>query len=74
MAYYHGPTDDPLRDADNYDRDQCRWLAERPLCHACGEPIQSEVCYEANGHKYCYGCGEDCWNDIRRFYLADTMS
>lgn len=74
MAYYHGPTDNPLRDADNYDCDQAEWLASRPLCHACQEPIQSEICYEANGNKYCYDCGEDCWQDIRRLFLAPTMN
>lgn len=74
MAHYHGPTDDPLKDADNYDRDNQEWLDSRPKCWACGEPIQSEVCYEANGHKYCYECGDEVWNDIRRLFLAPTMT
>jgi hypothetical protein len=73
MTYYHGPTDDPLRDADNYDRDQSAWLASRPVCHSCGEPIQSETCFAPNGQKYCYSCGEECWNDIKHLFIVETM-
>ena len=73
MAHYHGPTADPLRDADNYDRDNQAWLESRPTCCACGEPIQDTMCYEANGRQYCLACGDYCWEDLRRFYLSPTM-
>ena len=50
---------------DNYDawkehdRRQSRALRRRPLCERCGEPIQSEECYEINGELICLDCMKD---------------
>jgi hypothetical protein len=50
---------------DNYDAfcqheaKQERWLAKLPECSECGEPIQTEFCYEIDGDLYCENC-MDC--------------
>lgn len=56
--YYNGPTDDPLRDADNYDRDNQAWLDSRPKCWACGEPIQDDQLYQFDEKLICEYCME----------------
>lgn len=72
MSFY---TDNPLRDADRYDAYQQKWLDSRPICHACGEPIQEDVCLMANGHKY--HADEDCkeafFSKIIHEFYAQTV-
>lgn len=49
---------------DNYDlweqheREQEKALEELPVCAECGEPIQTEFCYEINGEYICEDCIE----------------
>lgn len=51
-------TDDPLRDFARYDAEQARELAKLPVCAECGEPIQTEECYEINDELICPECLE----------------
>lgn len=50
---------------DNYsqweerERQQEAWLAERPVCADCDEPIQDDHCFEINGEYICPRCMED---------------
>ena len=50
---------------DNYDMwaahdaEQERELAKLPVCYECGEPIQTEECYEINDELICPQCMED---------------
>lgn len=47
---------------DNYDlwaRHEAaseRWLAKRPKCVCCGEPIQEDYLYEINDELICIDC------------------
>lgn len=52
-------SDDPLKDFNNHDEEQNRWLATLPICADCGEPIQEEYCYEYNDEYICPRCNED---------------
>ena len=38
-------TDDPFRDFAEHDARGREWLASRPLCDCCGEPIQEDLAY-----------------------------
>lgn len=50
---------------DNYDKweahdaEQQRQLARLPECSECGEPIQTDECYEINGELICPDCLEE---------------
>lgn len=41
---------------ENHEQKAEAWLARRPVCCYCGEPIQDEFCYEINGEYYCEDC------------------
>lgn len=47
---------------DNYDfwlehdHEEQEWLDSLPVCDECGEPIQTEECYEINGEVICPEC------------------
>ena len=49
-------TDDPLHDFFEDDRRKQEWLKGRPVCAACGEPIQEEMAYMIAGEYYCEAC------------------
>ena len=49
-------TDDPLHDFFEDDRRKEEWLAGRPVCASCGEPIQEEEAYLIAGEYYCESC------------------
>ena len=53
-------TDDPVRDFENYDREQQRRLERYPICECCGEHIQDEKLYYIDGRFFCEECIEDC--------------
>ena len=36
--------------------DDARWLAKRPVCSRCGEPIQDEQLIEIDGELICLDC------------------
>ena len=60
MGYYNGPTADPLRDADNYDRDASAWRRHHPDCFICGRDILDGVWWEdERENRYCAECAKD---------------
>lgn len=67
-------TNNPLRDADRYDLECQKFLDSRPICHACREPIQEDVCYCFNGHQYCLACKDYAADDILHEFLGVTMA
>lgn len=52
---------------DNYDffreheAKEAAWLAKRPVCAKCGEPIQDEYAYDINddGQLFCEECKDE---------------
>lgn len=52
-------SDDPVRDYLNHEAEEESWLAERPVCADCDEPIQDDYCFEINGEYICPRCMED---------------
>lgn len=53
MMFY---SDDPVRDAERYDRYLAKQEEELPQCHCCGDPIQDDFYYEINGDAICEDC------------------
>lgn len=62
-------TDNPLADFESHDAECSRWLASRPECSICGEPIQEDTCFEINDEVIC----EDCLNDNYRKAVEDIV-
>ena len=62
-------SDDPVADFMRHDAEQARELKRLPVCSECGEPIQSETCYEINDELIC----EDCLNRNHRKFTDDYM-
>ena len=60
MKRYHGPTADPIRDADRWLDDEMEWSQSRPVCCNCGEHITDEDIFQAFGHLYCEECFDSC--------------
>jgi formylmethanofuran dehydrogenase subunit E len=63
-------TDDPIRDYDNYCREQEREEARLPVCDGCGETIYDEYCYNINGDILC----EECMTNEFRRCTEDLIS
>lgn len=59
-------TDDPLRDFNNWDSEQNKWLEQRPVCADCGEHIQDDQAYYINGEWICPNCMDS--------YLREVLS
>ena len=57
-------TDNPINDFYAYSNRQEEELNRLPKCSCCGEPIQSEYCYDIDG-LYCEKCFEE-WVEERR--------
>jgi hypothetical protein len=49
-------TDDPVADAESWDRYQQQQLARLPKCAYCGETIQDDKCYLINDELICPEC------------------
>ena len=45
------------------EAEEHRWLAIRPRCSECGDPIQDEKLYNINGDLYCEECIENFKED-----------
>lgn len=52
-------TDDPLADFDRWDAEQQAALDKLPKCAECGEPIQSEKCFDLGNGVICEDCLEN---------------
>ena len=71
---YSMPTDNPIRDADNYQYDRDFELMKRPSCYYCDEYIQECYAYEDDfGHLYCKHCVENLNHQIslEKVYIED---
>lgn len=61
------------QDLRKHEQEQDRWLASRPVCDLCGEPIQDEVYYEPEpGACYCAECFGDYVHDNIMRYIPET--
>ncbi len=63
-------TDDPVADALRYEAEQEKALKRLPKCCECGEPIQSDECYEFDGDFIC----PDCLKNNHRKWVEDIVS
>ena len=52
-------TDDPVRDAEAWIREQDKVLERRPRCSYCDEPIIDDWYYDIEGEIICQYCVED---------------
>lgn len=52
--------------ADEHDAEEARWLATRPVCAKCGEPIQDEYAYDIDGDLLCRECAEEWLKEQRK--------
>lgn len=71
MSRYY--SDDPIADFERWDLDQQKLLDSRPRCYYCEEPIQTDACYEVNGHKYCLDCSEAAAEAVLPQLIGVTM-
>jgi formylmethanofuran dehydrogenase subunit E len=53
MSFY---SDDPVRDAERYDRYQARRERQYPCCDCCGYRIAEGNYYDINGEIMCLEC------------------
>lgn len=51
-------TDDPVKDYEQYDKEQAKRLKKRPVCCCCDEPIQDDHYYLLERGKICPDCLE----------------
>ena len=63
-------TDDPVRDYDNYCREQEKAMAQLPTCCECDYKITDEIYFEFNGECIC----ERCLTDNHRKFTEDFIS
>ena len=65
--------------ADNYDHfcshqaEQDAWLAKRPICEECKEPIQDEYLFDFDGEYVCEECLPDYMNEHYRKSVDSVM-
>lgn len=52
-------TDDPVRDAANYEAERERKMQELPICDCCGDHITDDSYHEIRGLNICDRCLED---------------
>lgn len=62
-------TENPIADYDAHLSEEQRRLEKLPKCYECGEPIQTEECYEFNDEIICPGC----LNDNHRKWVDDIV-
>lgn len=63
-------TDDPIRDFEQHDAEQERWLSKRPVCAVCGEHVQDDLALFLWNEWICDECvaKNKAWVDD---YIAD---
>lgn len=64
---------DPIADFNRWDKKNTDWLNSRPRCYACGEAIQTDICYGVDGHKYCLDCAEEAAAAVIDRFLESTI-
>lgn len=52
-------SDDPAADFRRKDRSETKWLAKKPVCEHCRQPIQDERLFDYHGEFYHVECAED---------------
>lgn len=54
-----------------HERDQAKWLRSRPVCPACGQPIQEDYQYDLDDGNLCQECAERWLRNRRRYIYND---
>lgn len=62
-------SNDPVADFERYDAQQEAKLVRLPRCSECGEPIQSDECYEINDELIC----PECLKNNHRKWVEDYV-
>lgn len=62
-------TDDPVMDAERYEAEREEALKRLPVCCECGEPIQTDECYDFEGELIC----PDCLSDNHRKWVEEYV-
>jgi hypothetical protein len=62
-------TDDPVADAERYMAEQDKEMRTLPLCSCCGNPIQTETCFDIKGDLYCHHCMESHYEVSTEDYI-----
>ena len=66
MSEYSDYSEEDLR----LTREYKRWLASRPICDWCEEPIEEKFAYKIEGKLICENCIEEYLDDNHRVYLG----
>lgn len=48
-----------------HEAEEERWLASRPVCDCCGEPIVDEYTWNIMGDHYCEYCAQEWFDNCR---------
>ena len=64
-------TDNPLADFYRHDAKQTEYLERLPVCAECGEPIQTDECYEINGEIICPDCLKENYRHWTENYIKE---
>lgn len=51
-------TDDPVRDAANYEAEREQQMKKLPICDFCGYHITDDYVWKVGGECYCEKCAE----------------
>lgn len=62
-------SDDPSKDFDRWDAERENWLARRPICVRCNDPIQGQKLWDINGDLYCRYCARDEFEKYTEDYI-----
>lgn len=62
-------TGNPLADFLLKDAEEQRFLNKLPKCAECGEPIQTDECYEIGGEYIC----PECLENNHRHWVEDLI-
>ncbi len=52
------------------EREQERWLARRPVCSFCGQPIQEDDLFDIKGDLYHVNCAVESFQKNTEDYIA----
>lgn len=57
-------TDNPVRDANDYELENEKRLEQKPQCECCGEHIDQESAVRINGMYFCDNCIDGMREDL----------